>query len=77
MLDFILAALPWLVLGICTVIIIAKVSKNKKAKKENSVKLSDTRVQQEKKEEKKEISSTTLINTKTPFTTVVPVIVIT
>ena len=51
MLDFIIAVLPWLVLGICVVIIIAKVSKKKIIKKENGEKLPDARKKPVEKEE--------------------------
>lgn len=45
MLDFIIAAIPWVVLGICIVIIISKVSQKQKVKREKSEPLNVTEEQ--------------------------------
>ena len=57
MLDFVIAALPWLGLGVCLSIIIAKVSKKRKNKKENNVKLLNITDEQTEKQTEKEEGS--------------------
>lgn len=50
MLEFVITALPWIGLGVCIAIIIAKYSKKRKLKKENDVKLSNTTEEGQKEE---------------------------